>query len=388
MAEQYQLIITGILPDWTLEKAAQTLSSMTKSPPEKTLALLKKTPAKFGKPLPKDKAEKYQGYLTKSGLQSSLMKLEDSASTLVIDDPAPVAMAMAAAPVQAAAMSAVGGLSLVPTGKEESVHKAEKSVCPNCSADRQHGSEECPSCGIVFAKYQAVSTDGVMKFDAVGEDNYEDDEVIELEPEEVTKMLKNTYGLLGATLVFSAITCFVGMTMGIDLGFWVFLIGALVLLGVTHVTKNSAMGLVSVFAFTGWMGLGIGPIIDLYLGLANGAQLIGTAGLGTATIFFGLSAYVLMTKKDFSFMGGLLFSGLIVVIVGGIAAYFFQLTGLALAMSCISIFVFSGYILYDTSKIIHRGETNYIIATVELYLDILNLFLSLLRVLSYFSGEE
>ena len=381
MAEQYQLVITGVQPEWTLEKAALALASMTKTSSAKTTELIKRAPTKFGKPLNQQKAATYKEYLIKSGLEVSVIRLgSETSSNSIETNSVPVrAVAMVTAPSMSTPLE---GLSLVPTGKEENPIVDERLLCPNCQSERQRNATECNSCGIVYAKYQEASAKEIDY--AVEEDEY----AFELEPEEVTKMLKNTYMLLGGTLAFSAITCFASMAVGFSGGFWMYIIGAIVLLVLTHLTKNSALGLVFVFAFTGWIGFFTGPIIDAYLSLSNGAQLIGTAALGTATIFFGLSAYVLTTKKDLSFMGGFLFSGLIVVVVGGLAAFFFELSGLSLAISCISILVFSGYILYDTSQIIHRGETNYIIATVELYLDIINLFLSLLRILSYFSGEE
>ena len=148
------------------------------------------------------------------------------------------------------------------------------------------------------------------------------------------------------------------------------------------------MGLVSIFAFTGWMGYWIGPTLNFYLKFSNGGTLIALAAGMTATVFFSLSAYAMLSKKDFSFMGSFLFVGLVVLILGFLTMFIANIPGLYLALSAMGVLIFSGYILYDTSRMIHGGETNYIMATVNLYLDIINLFLDLLHLLSAFAGEE
>ena len=143
------------------------------------------------------------------------------------------------------------------------------------------------------------------------------------------------------------------------------------------------------FAFTGFLGLTDGPTINLYLTFfSNGAELVMTAAGGTGVIFLGLSGYVLTTRKDFSFMGGFLFVGLLVLIVASLANLFFAVSAVQLALSAMSILLFSGYILYDTSKIIHGGETNYVMATVRLFLDVYIIFMNLLHLLGAFSGED
>ena len=171
---------------------------------------------------------------------------------------------------------------------------------------------------------------------------------------------------------------------------WIIQLGGMFgLLMLTNVFKNSALGLVCVFAFTGFMGLTAGPTINLYLSAyANGAELVMTAAGGTGVIFLGLSGYVLTTRKDFSFMGGFLFIGLIVIVLASLANLFFQVAAIQLALSAMSILLFSGYILYDTSKIIHGGETNYVMATVTLFFDIYIIFMNLLQLLGIFGGDD
>ncbi len=206
--------------------------------------------------------------------------------------------------------------------------------------------------------------------------------------EQVSKVLKNTYALLAMTLLFSA--CTAGLAMALDISRGMSLImslGALALIWfVLPRTANSGAGVGVVFAFTGLLGASLGPMLNHYLGLANGGQIVMQALGGTALVFFSLSAYVLTTRKDFSFMGGFLMTGLIVAIVaalGMMVAGFFgvNISGFHLALSAVIVLLMSGFILYDTSRIIHGGETNYIMATTALYLDIYNLFTSLLHLL-------
>jgi modulator of FtsH protease len=204
------------------------------------------------------------------------------------------------------------------------------------------------------------------------------------------KVLKNTYLLLSMTLMFSAAMAGVSIFLNFPPIHWILQLGGMIgLLMLTNVFKNSALGVVCVFAFTGFIGLTAGPTINLYLTFfSNGAELVMTAAGGTGVIFLGLSGYVLTTRKDFSFMGGFLFVGLIVLILASLANLFFEVAAVQLALSAMSILLFSGYILYDTSKIIHGGETNYIMATVQLFLDIYIIFMNLLHLLGAFAGED
>ncbi len=204
------------------------------------------------------------------------------------------------------------------------------------------------------------------------------------------KVIRNTYILLAMTLLFSALTA--GLSMAFNLphpGLLVTLIGYFGLLFLTTKLRNSVWGLVSIFALTGFMGLTLGPIINLYLTkFTNGAELVMMAMGGTGLIFLGLSGYALSTRKDFSFLGGFLMVGILVGFLAGLGAIFFQLPGLALAVSSIFVLLMAGLILYQTSEIIHGGETNYIMATITLYVSIYNLFTSLLHLLGVFGGDE
>ena len=199
---------------------------------------------------------------------------------------------------------------------------------------------------------------------------------------EINKVLRNTYMLLGLTLLFSAFTAGVAMMMQISqtTALILFLVG-FGLLFVVNRTADSGKGLVAVFSFTGVLGAALGPMLNYYIGLANGPGLIMQALGGTAVVFFALSAYVLTTRKDFSFMGGFLMVGLIVAVVASIVLIFFNVPVANMVLSAVIVLLMSGFILFDTSRIIHGGETNYIRATVALYLDIYNLFTSLLSLL-------
>lgn len=203
------------------------------------------------------------------------------------------------------------------------------------------------------------------------------------------KVLRNTYSLLAMTLLFSAIMAGVAMATNMPPIHWlVTLVGYMGLFFLTAKFSNSALGLVFVFALTGFMGLTLGPIINHYLNLAHGAQAVMTAMGMTAIIFFALSGYVLTTRKDFSFMGGFLMVGVLVAFLAGLAAILFEMPGLSLAVSAMFVLLMSGMILFETSNIIHGGETNYIMATVSLYVTIYNLFLSLLQLLGVFGGDD
>lgn len=207
---------------------------------------------------------------------------------------------------------------------------------------------------------------------------------------EINKVLRQTYTLLAATLLFSAVTA--GISMAVKVPNFVSLICSLAaLLMVWFVlprTANSSAGLGVVFGITGLLGFGLGPILNTYLGLNNGGQVIMTALGGTGVIFLALSGYVLVTRKDFSFMGGFLMVGMLVAILAGLGALVFSMPGLALAVSAMVVLLMSGMILWETSNIIHGGETNYIMATVGLYLSIYNLFTSLLHLLGIMGNDE
>ncbi|WP_323844464.1 Bax inhibitor-1/YccA family protein [Microbulbifer magnicolonia] len=215
-----------------------------------------------------------------------------------------------------------------------------------------------------------------------------------LERLDTAKVLRNTYALLAMTVLFSAFTA--GIAMAVDMGRGMGLIcsiAAIVLVWfVLPRTANSAAGVGVVFAFTGLLGASIGPLLNHYLGLAGGGQIVMQALGTTALIFFALSAYVLTTRKDFSFMGGFLFVGLIAVLVcalGMVIAGFFgvYLPLASVVLSGVVALLFSGFILYDTSRIVHGGETNYLMATTSLYLNILNLFTSLLHLFGFASDD-
>lgn len=203
------------------------------------------------------------------------------------------------------------------------------------------------------------------------------------------KLIKNTYMLLSMTLLFSA--AMAGMSIALNLphpGIIITLVGYLGLLFLTYKLKNSVWGLLSVFALTGFMGITLGPIISHYLSLPNGGQVVMSAMGATGALFLGLSAYALTTRKDFSFMGGFLFVGVMVAFLAGLGAIFFEMPMLALAVSGMFVLLASGLILFETSQLIHGGETNYIIATVSLYVSIYNLFASLLHIFGATSGDD
>ena len=204
------------------------------------------------------------------------------------------------------------------------------------------------------------------------------------------KVIRNTYILLSMTLLFSALTAGISIVFNFPyMGPLVTLGGYFALLYLTSALSRSVWGIAAVFALTGFMGLTLGPMISAYLQVfSNGGQLVMTALGGTGVIFLGLSGYALTTRKDFSFMGGFLMVGILVAFLAGIGALIFSIPALALAVSAMFILLMAGLILYQTSEIIHGGETNYIMATVGLYISIYNLFTSLLHLLGVFSGED
>lgn len=204
------------------------------------------------------------------------------------------------------------------------------------------------------------------------------------------KVLRNTYMLLSLTFIFSAFTAYLSFASGArPMNPLLMIVGVYGLMFLTQALRNSVWGLLSVFAFTGFLGYTLGPILSFYIAsFSNGPQLIATALGGTGMIFFALSGYALTTKKDFSFLGGFLFVGMMVAILAMIAGVFFQMPALQLAISAAFVLISSGLILFQTSAIIHDGETNYISATVGLFVSIYNLFLSLLNLLGAFSGRD
>ena len=206
---------------------------------------------------------------------------------------------------------------------------------------------------------------------------------------ETNRVLRNTYMLLGMTLAFSAVTATISMVLQLPTFMYLFfvLVG-FGLLFVVNRMADSARGLPAIFAFTGVMGAALGPLLNVYLALPNGPNLVLQSLGGTALIFFGLSAYSLQSKRDFSFMGGFLFAGLLVAIVAMIANLFLAIPALSLTISAAVVMIMSGLILMDTSRIVHGGETNYIRATVGLYLSIFNLFVHLLHLLGVFGGDD
>jgi len=207
---------------------------------------------------------------------------------------------------------------------------------------------------------------------------------------ETNKVLKNTYALLSLTLLFSALTAFISMQMQMP-GFMplVATFGAMGLIWfVLPRTANSAAGIGVVFAITGLLGFGIGPLLNQYLQMANGGQLIMTALGGTGIIFLALSGYALTSRRDFSFMGGMLVVGMVLVLITMLANIFMEIQALSLALSAVIILIMSGFILYDTSRIINGGERNYIMATVGLYLSLFNIFVNLLALLGFASGDD
>lgn len=204
------------------------------------------------------------------------------------------------------------------------------------------------------------------------------------------KVLRNTYMLLSMTLIFSAITAGTAMVMDLPhFGMLITFVGFYGLLFLTTKYSNSALGLLFVFALTGFMGLTLGPILSMYVkAFSNGHELIMMALGGTGVIFMGLSAYALTTRKDFSYLGGFLMVGVLVAFLAGIGAAVFAIPALSLAVSAMFILLMSGMILFQTSQIVNGGETNYILATISLYVSIYNLFLSLLQLLGVFNGRE
>ena len=203
------------------------------------------------------------------------------------------------------------------------------------------------------------------------------------------RVLRNTYGLLALTLLFSAVVAGSAVALGLPApGIVISLVGMIGLLYLTHKLSDSGWGLLSVFAFTGFMGYTLGPTVARTLAIEGGAQVVTLALGSTAVTFLALSGWVLATRRDFSFMGGFLFAGMVVALLAGLGAVFFQIPGLALAVSALVVLLSAGLILFETSRIVNGGETNYVLATVGLYISIYNLFSGLLSLFGIGGGDE
>ena len=206
---------------------------------------------------------------------------------------------------------------------------------------------------------------------------------------DTNKVLRSTYMLLSATLIFSAVMA--GISIMVQppamTGLVCSIVAMLMIFFVLPRTANSAAGLGVVFAVTGLLGFGLGPMLSMFLA-AGAGNIVAVALGGTGAVFIGLSAYAITTKKDFSFLGGMLMAGFIVVLVAAIANIFLEIPALSLTISAVVILLMSGFILFDTSRIINGGETNYIMATIGLYLSIYNIFVALLQILSAFSSDD
>ena len=209
------------------------------------------------------------------------------------------------------------------------------------------------------------------------------------------KVMRNTYMMLALTMIPTVIGAYIGTS--INLSFMaespimssLLMFGAMLgMLFAVSALRNSVWGIAALLGFTLVAGVFLGPILQIALQLKNGAQLVGLAAGGTGIIFFSLATVATVTKKDFSFMGKFLFIGLILLIIASLANLFFQIPALSLTISSIAVLIFSAYILFDVSRIVHGGETNYVMATLGLYMNIYNLFINLLSLLMAFSGER
>ena len=199
------------------------------------------------------------------------------------------------------------------------------------------------------------------------------------------KVLRQTYILLGMNVLFSALCAYAGMLMNIGRINPLIAIVALVGLSIAiRANRTNGLGIVLLFALTGFLGLYIANVLNLFVAYGMGSVVV-KALVGTGIIFFGLSAYVLFTGTNFTFLGAFLFTGLLVAFLAGLGAMFFNMTALSVAVSAAFLVIFSGYVLYDTSRIIEGEETNYISATLDLFMDIFNIFVSLLNILSAFN---
>ncbi|MGO4324436.1 Bax inhibitor-1/YccA family protein [Pseudomonas sp. P9_35] len=221
------------------------------------------------------------------------------------------------------------------------------------------------------------------------EQDYAVNNSVQAEQLEVSRVLRNTYGLLALTLAFSGVMAYVAQQMRVGYpNVFVVLIGFYGLFFLTNKLRDSAWGLVSAFALTGFMGFLLGPILNRYLQMQGGAEVVSSAFAMTALVFGGLSAYVLISRKDMSFLGGFITAGFFVLLGATLASFFFQISGLQLAISAGFVLFSSVCILYQTSAIIHGGERNYIMATISLYVSIYNLFVSLLQLFGLMGRDD
>jgi modulator of FtsH protease len=206
----------------------------------------------------------------------------------------------------------------------------------------------------------------------------------------MNEVLRKTYLLLSMTLLFSAATAGFAVIKNVSyINPIITLVGFFGLYFITMALRNSPLGILSIFAFTGFTGYTLGPILNSYIhGFSNGAELVGVSLASTGFIFMALSGYVLVTKKDFSFMGGFLFVALLVGIAASLGGIVFNIPMLYMASSAAFVLIASGMILFDTSRILQGGETNYIMATIQLYMDIYILFINLLQILGMFGGRR
>ena len=203
------------------------------------------------------------------------------------------------------------------------------------------------------------------------------------------RVLRNTYLLLSMCLGFSALTA--GAALMLQLphpGLIITLVGYFGLLFLVNRYRNSGVGVLWTFALTGFMGYTLGPIIGHYLKLPNGGMTVMTALGATAAIFMALSAYALVSKRDLSFLGGFLAAGVLVAFLASLAAIFLQIPAMSLAVSSLFVLLMSGMILYETNNIVRGGETNYIMATVSLFVSLFNLFTSLLQILGFVNSSD
>ena len=209
------------------------------------------------------------------------------------------------------------------------------------------------------------------------------------------KVLRNTYMMLALTMIPTVIGALVGMSTNFSIMaespimFTLLMFGTMIgLMFAVNALRNSVWGIAALLGFTFVAGVFLGPILQVALQLRNGAELVGMAAGGTGIIFFSLATLATVTKKDFSFMGKFLFIGLVLLIIASLANLFFQVPAMSLTISSIAVMIFSAYILYDVSRIVHGGETNYVMATLGLFLSIYNLFIHLLNLLMAFAGER
>lgn len=206
---------------------------------------------------------------------------------------------------------------------------------------------------------------------------------------DVKRVLRNTYALLAMTLLFSAGGAAITLTLELPApGLVVTLLGYFGLLYAVHKLRDSVWALPAVFALTGFMGYTLGPMLSHSLALPGGAQTVALALAATGATFLALSSYVLLTRRDFSFMGGMLFVGMVIALIAGVAAFFFQIPALGLAVSAMVALLSAGLLLFETSRIVNGGETNYVMATVSLYVSVFSLFTSLLSLFGFGSAHE